>query len=629
MIESMVKIEIVGERNRIDEVLSILHEFGAAHLEKSLQTGSDVISETPLSDSEKESKDKLKEALQVVNEVKDTLDIKEEVEDLSRIESPEELLKEARKFRVELVKIQSQEKALLDEKRNFSDYRAILGALLPLFEKRGEEEKERTFIGVTIPRSEARLISYIEGELEKIAPGEIEILTSDMRGERLAVLLIMPRNLEKSVHDLIWKEGLSELRLPDKYQGLSLRETLVKIDLELSLLPGQLEAVKEKKLRFREEISVPLLLLRNRILEKIEKFIAKERYTNSTYFGFLLRAWLPKSKVKKLERELTSKLGDSFYMEAYSPERREYERVPVHLKNPKILEPFQLILNIFQPPIYGTVDPTPFLYIFFPFYFGFMLGDLGYGAVGLLMSLFLWRASKPGSALRKVSILSLWAMGWTLVFGVLYGEAFGDLGRRFGVHPLLVERTRDVTPVLLASIIFGVIQVMLGVLLGIYNNFKVGHNKHALFEIFRFIGLLSLIVALSGALHKIPNFFGLFGAGLFVFSLIAALVVEGIAAPLEILSAVGNMFSFARLMAIGMSSAILAVIANLMGGMMGIFVVGVVIALMFHVLNLILGIFDPTVQGLRLQFVEFFSKFFMPGGRAYRPFRKGGSHYVA
>jgi len=89
------------------------------------------------------------------------------------------------------------------------------------------------------------------------------------------------------------------------------------------------------------------------------------------------------------------------------------------------------------------------------------------------------------------------------------------------------------------------------------------------------------------------------------------------------------MFSFARLMAIGMSSAILGMIANLMGGMMGMIVLTIIIALLFHVLNLVLGLFDPTVQGLRLQLVEFFSKFFMPGGREYRPFRKGGSHYVA
>jgi len=521
MIESMVKIEIVGERNQIDRVLSILHEFGAAHLEKSLQMESNVITGTPLSESEKKSKEKLKEALQLVEEVKGTLRIKEGEESLSPVLSPHELYEEAHKLRGELVKIQSEERSLLEEKRNLSDYKAILGALLPLLEKR-EKEEEKTFVGVTIPKSEARLISFIEDELEKIAPGEIEILTSNMRGERLAVLLIMPTSLEKRVRDLIWREGLSELRLPEKYQGLSLKDTLLAIDSELSKLPEKLEAINQKRLRFKEKISAPLIMLRNRILERLEKIVAKEKYTNSTYLGFLIRAWLPKAKVKKLERALESSLGDSFYMEIYPPKRSEFKKVPVNLKNPRLFQPFQLLMSIFQPPIYGTIDPTPFLYLFFPFYFGFMLGDLGYGTVGLLLSLFLFRASKPGSVLRKISILTLWAMGWTLVFGVLYGEFFGDLGERLGMHPLLIHRTQEVMPVLLASIIFGVIQVMLGIVLGIYNNFKVGHRKHGIFEIFRFVGLFSLIVALFGVLHKIPDIFGLIGAGLFVVSLVAA-----------------------------------------------------------------------------------------------------------
>jgi V/A-type H+-transporting ATPase subunit I len=220
-------------------------------------------------------------------------------------------------------------------------------------------------------------------------------------------------------------------------------------------------------------------------------------------------------------------------------------------------------------------------------------------------------------------------MGWTILFGLLYGEAFGDLGERFGLHPLLIHRTHDVMPVLMAAIVFGVIQVMLGILLGVYNNFRVGHGKKGIFEILRFLGLLGLILGLFGVLHKLPAIFAPIGAVTFLISAIGSLVLEGIAAPLEILSAAGNMFSYARLMAIGMSSAILGTIANLLGGMMGVVLLGFIVALFFHTLNFILGLFDPTVQGLRLQFVEFFSKFFMPGGRSYRPFRKGGSHYVA
>jgi len=114
------------------------------------------------------------------------------------------------------------------------------------------------------------------------------------------------------------------------------------------------------------------------------------------------------------------------------------------------------------------------------------------------------------------------------------------------------------------------------------------------------------------------------GIVMLILAIPAVVKLHNFVAPLEILSAMGNMFSYARLMAIGLSSAILGMIANMFGGIIGIFLFGLAVALLFHALNTLLGIFDPTVQGLRLQFVEFFSKFYLTGGRDFQPFKRGG-----
>jgi V/A-type H+-transporting ATPase subunit I len=96
-------------------------------------------------------------------------------------------------------------------------------------------------------------------------------------------------------------------------------------------------------------------------------------------------------------------------------------------------------------------------------------------------------------------------------------------------------------------------------------------------------------------------------------------VAEGIIAPIEFLSTMSNMLSYARIMALGTASVMMAVVANRLGGSFGSAIVGAVFALLFHLVNFALGVFAPTIHGLRLHYVEFFGKFYSPGGVQYRP----------
>ncbi|MDH4349315.1 MAG: ATPase, partial [Gemmatimonadota bacterium] len=271
-------------------------------------------------------------------------------------------------------------------------------------------------------------------------------------------------------------------------------------------------------------------------------------------------------------------------------------------------------------PRYGTIDPTPFVAVFFPVFFGLILGDIGYGlvlaAIGLLLH---WR-SRPGSMLRSVSEIIGPCALFTIIAGVLFGEFFGDLGRRwFGLRPLAFDREEALIPFLLLAVAIGGVHILLGLVLGVVSASR-RHPREAVGKGAAAVAIVLIVLALLAAIGILPRaFFTPSVIGLLI-AFPVLVIAEGLVAPIEFLSTLGNILSYARIMALGIASVMLAVVANRMVGMLGSAVVGVMFALLFHLVNFAIGLFSPTIHALRLHYVEFFGKFYSPGGVRYEPF---------
>jgi V/A-type H+-transporting ATPase subunit I len=265
---------------------------------------------------------------------------------------------------------------------------------------------------------------------------------------------------------------------------------------------------------------------------------------------------------------------------------------------------------------------------FLPIFFGMILGDVGYGSILLVLSLIFMRKFKTG-VMHDVIVVLAMGSAWAMVFGFLFGELFGTLGERLGMQAIWFERAspEHVAGLLVMTIAVGAVHITLGLALGIWEGIKDRSKSHLLERGGMLIGLMALFVIVGVLTRLLPP--GLMTPAIAI--LIVGIVLLGaslgwlgiLMGPIEFISLIGNILSYLRIAAIGLASVYLAEVANEMAGVAGNLVVGAILAILIHGLNLVLGAFSPTIHSLRLHYVEFFRKFYEGGGRPYQPYKRG------
>jgi V/A-type H+/Na+-transporting ATPase subunit I len=264
--------------------------------------------------------------------------------------------------------------------------------------------------------------------------------------------------------------------------------------------------------------------------------------------------------------------------------------------------------------------------LFLPLMVGVMVGDVAYGVLLLFLSLVVRRRVGAGSpAVQDLSRVFVAGALWAIVFGFLFGEAFGDIGRRLGLPALWFYRggADAVEPLLLFSLALGAAHVVLGLLLGVWQSVHARRTGELVERSGSLLALAGVFALAAIAADRLADAallpaFGAIGAGL-VLLVVPRGALGLVMGPLELVGAVGNILSYLRVGAVGLASAYLALVANELGAL-GPLWLGLSIAIFFHALNLALASFSPMIQALRLHYVEFFSKFYEGGGKPFRPF---------
>ena len=412
-------------------------------------------------------------------------------------------------------------------------------------------------------------------------------------------------------------EDISSLDLSDDVKHIM--RDLVRSKDNLS---KEKDDLKKELLSINEEYRSFILAAEHFLSREIEKAETPLRLA-TTENTFLLEGWIPSERIpdasEALERE-TSDQTALIELESMDDEQ------PTYVYTPRAIKPFDVLVDMYATPRPDDIAPTLLIAFTFPLFYGIMLGDTGYGLSLLALVLLLKRRFTTPGWSSLLNILQ-YASYFTMAFGLVYGEFFGfelydilGIHHIAGIHMPIAHRLEEIVPLLMASVGIGVLHLTAGYLLGFANVLRREGFMHAVYEKLSWLGILYCLIGMVLA----PTLIKPLGV-----ALVACIALmykgEGMQGLIEIFSLISNLVSYTRLLAIGLSSvgialAINEIVFNVLmpkGAVFGI--VGVLLLVFGHTLNLALGILASFLHSIRLQYVEFFNKFYRGGGTKFVP----------
>lgn len=614
----MAKVRVFGHRRVLDATLALLHRSRCMHLVDVSQDPSMTLPPLSVDDAQLERSEDLRYLRTRLDAFLGLAPGAMAVADIDGEVDVDALRDELDADGPQLEQLVASLDGLRMELEALPRHLESLQRLLPLVPDMAELEGYET-TALLLDARHGSVLAELNDRLTTELHGNLELISDRVDEHVIGAILIYPKRSAELVQREFGREQVSRVRLPEQYESVPFRQAVGAMQRRLATLPSEIESA-EVKLANLVRAHVDWPAARASIQAHLDQLEAL-RSLGATPHTFAVSGWVPKMQLASLRAELTRTVGAEVELSEVPPGVNEVP--PVLLENPRGVAPFESFVRLLDVPRSGTFDPSLLMSVFLPLFFGMMLGDVAYGLLVLVIAVVVRRrVSRPGLLRDLTRILVLSAI-WTVVWGFVYGEFLGDLGHRFGMQPLWINREVAIQSLLLFVVAVGAAHVTLGLILGVWQASRKPDRRQLGERVGLLVSLTALFAIAGVAVGMLPKGVVTPATATALIGLAIVMSSGGVMGlllgPLELVGLIGSVLSYLRIGAIGLASVYLARIANELGAT-GPLWLGLALAALFHALNLVLGIFSPTVQALRLHYVEFFGRFFEGGGESFRPF---------
>lgn len=473
------------------------------------------------------------------------------------------------------------------------------------------------FLGSVAKQYEDELVSGL-------SKGYIEIISRD--NQDVYFLALANKEDKEEIEEVLRGFGFSAFKTERT-------ETPIKV---IHTNMDRIEKIEGEKFLIKEELSA--LDEEVKYLELAYEYYHNEYTRTLVNTNFLktdkvslIQGWVAYSDNDELTKIVKDTLGEDYYLSFAEVKDEEIDDVPIRLKNNDLNKSFENITEMYSLPRYNEIDPTPLLAPFFLIFFGMMVADAGYGLLILIGSLVALKVFNLDDSQKQFAKFFMYLSIPTIIFGFIYGSFFGDFINLDGVK--LIDPSKDVNTILVASVVFGVIQIFFGLGIKAYVLIRDGRPLDALYDVGSWVLTLVSIGVFamgSGSLATIGKYGMIVGMIAIVLTQgrhmksVGGKLGQGLYALYGITGYVGDLVSYTRLMALGLAGGSIAGALNLIIGMfptVALIILGPVIFILAHIFNLGLSLLGGYVHTCRLEYVEYFSKFYEGGGRPFEPFK--------
>ena len=540
MISTMDQLVVVGRRGIVKEVLASLQQLGVVQL---VPLRSEELGEFAVGDTDKQTEEAWDAAVARSEGLISSFGLtgvatpKVSNKDRDRLPSS---LSEIEDY---LAEVGAQADRLIAERAQIADEQDVISVYLPQFRDLApllaplEDSRYLSSAAFLVPNED--MLEKTRAALDEALPERYELALKPQGKAYVAVVAVMKADHDELLATLS-RLGLGELRLPERYADEGVAKAVHLMTERAQSLPKRRQNIDQELSELGKANGTKLLLVRDTALNYHARYDALGGLAGGRY-SFALKGWVPSDERSRVVATLEKQFASGIAIESRRADDHHDEAIPVKLENPGWVKPFEGLLSLFAPPKYGYFDPAWTLAVFFPLFFGLVVGDIGFGLIFLALGLWLRARGKAGkslslgpigitlqpAAMPSIGTVIIWCSAWSIFFGFLYGEFFGNFLEHwphdkpifytplhheagYGWIPIVLFRVEVFQPLLLLSLGFGVFQVLFGWAIRAYYGLQHGDMKHVWEGVGMFSGLAAVVIFAYGFLTQSINGFIIF-----------------------------------------------------------------------------------------------------------------------